>query len=358
MHKNLVSTVLFSLIVSHSAFAKDLTIVGESEHVIALTHANKSLNSASKTKPVTLFQIKLSDHAKNILHKRVINSLERNANKVTAQTTPLNLPKNLQLGMNKVPVLDQGQHGTCVTFAVSAAIDAALNKGDYVSQLCSLQLGRYFENHNGQLSGWDGLWGDIALDRIARFGVMNLKDQRKYGCGGVKEYPYYSTPYTEMSVEDYLQQSENLSEQVTWKTLFNEQEVTTETTDSYKNVNDVKAALNEGMRVSFGVLLPRTDLGTVGAVGWHHYFSDTWVLSYDIAQELEYSQSFPGHEMVVTGYDDNAIAMDNYGHRHYGLLTLRNSWGSMVADWGDFYMSYDYFNALAIEAYKIGPVKQ
>lgn len=357
MYKKLASALLFSLIICNPVLASDLTIVGESEHAIALTQANKSLHSSSGTKPVTLFKIELSDHAKHVIHERVIQSLERNANPDTAPSTKSSLPKKIQLGMNKVPVLDQGQHGTCVTFAVTAALDAALNKGDYISPLCLLQLGRYFENHNGQLSGWDGLWGDVALDRVGRFGVINLKNQRQYGCAGVKEYPYQSTPYSEMPVEDYLQRSEKLSGKVAWGTMFNEKEVTSNTTDTYKKVNDVKTALNEGMRVSFGVLLPRTDLGTVGAVGWHHYFSDTWVLSYDIAQELEYARYFPGHEMVITGYDDDAVAMDNNGHRHFGLLTLRNSWGAYVADWGDFYMSYDFFNALATEAYKIGPVK-
>jgi C1A family cysteine protease len=58
--------------------------------------------------------------------------------------------------------------------------------------------------------------------------------------------------------------------------------------------------------------------------------------------------------MIITGYDDEAIAIDKLGHQHKGLFTLRNSWGSSVADKGNFYMSYDYFKTLAMEAYKIG----
>lgn len=42
----------------------------------------------------------------------------------------------VELGMNSVPVLDQGSYGTCVTFATTAAMDAVLGLGDYISQQC------------------------------------------------------------------------------------------------------------------------------------------------------------------------------------------------------------------------------
>ncbi|MGF2339111.1 C1 family peptidase, partial [Acinetobacter baumannii] len=62
---------------------------------------------------------------------------------------------------------------------------------------------------------------------------------------------------------------------------------------------------------------------------------------------------FGGHEMIITGYDDNAIAVDDNGREHKGLFTLRNSWGEQFGDKGNFYMSYDYFKVLTIEAQRI-----
>ena len=59
------------------------------------------------------------------------------------------------------------------------------------------------------------------------------------------------------------------------------------------------------------------------------------------------------HEMVITGYDDKAIATDKQGRTYQGLLTMRNSWGSDAGDNGNFYMSYDYFKALMIEVQRI-----
>ena len=93
----------------------------------------------------------------------------------------------------------------------------------------------------------------------------------------------------------------------------------------------------------------------MGAVAWHHYFDDTWILTDEINQAIHDSHTHSGHAMVVIGFDDDAVAMDIHGHKHHGLLTLRNSWGPYVADWGDFYMSYDYFNALAIQGYQVRP---
>ena len=61
--------------------------------------------------------------------------------------------------------------------------------------------------------------------------------------------------------------------------------------------------------------------------------------------------------MVITGYDDDAIAKDSAGQEHQGLLTLRNSWGANAGNHGDFYMSYDYFKLLVVEAQRIRTIE-
>jgi C1A family cysteine protease len=45
-----------------------------------------------------------------------------------------------------------------------------------------------------------------------------------------------------------------------------------------------------------------------------------------------------GHEVVVIGYDD--------GQK---LLKIRNSWSSDAGDSGNFYMTYAFFNAMAMD---------
>jgi hypothetical protein len=124
-------------------------------------------------------------------------------------------------------------------------------------------------------------------------------------------------------------------------------------TDTNKTINEIKAALNEKDRVTFAVLLLDFDLGTMGAVGTHNAQFDTWVLTPEIARDIYSNPLFGGHEMVITGYDDDAVATDAKGRQHKGLFTLRNSWGEQYGDKGNFYMSYDYFKVLVIEAQRI-----
>ena len=120
--------------------------------------------------------------------------------------------------------------------------------------------------------------------------------------------------------------------------------------DSVKTLENVKAALNSGDRLVFAVMIPRTDLGSVGAVGKYNtwFDKDTWLLTPEILKGVDNIEA--AHEMIITGYNDNAVAVDNNGKKHKGLLTLvRNLGGSWAGDWGEFYMSYDYFKLLSYD---------
>ncbi len=124
-----------------------------SPHSVSSTHLNKEV-----TKHISLLRIELSDKARQKIGYRAERILNNFGN------IPLSTGKTIQLGMNDVPVLDQGRFGSCVTFANTAAVDAALNKGDYISQLCLLQLGRYLEKNAYIPSGWNGSLGAICFE--------------------------------------------------------------------------------------------------------------------------------------------------------------------------------------------------
>jgi len=340
------------LFFTNHAFASDVNPVGTVKQVIELTHQAPLLPTQKNLKEIILSEYEVSDTDRKTMVQRIQKALTDNIQYYSSATAGLTAKaKKVQLGMNDVPVLDQGVHGTCATFATTAALDAVIGKGDYISQLCLLQLGNYIKQEGLGHSGWDGLLNKNALDRVNQYGIVSLKNQQKYGCAGVKIYPWYwVAPSSSMYPEAYLEYSEKIvGTEVEWHNLFDRMPANVPS----KASDAAKAALDAGNRITFGVLLPRADLGTVGAMGWHHYFKDTWVLTHEVAEALEYATIFPGHAMVITGYDDAAVAMDHSGHRHHGLFTLRNSWGAYVADWGDFYMSYDYFDVLAMEGYEI-----
>ncbi|KTC84659.1 MULTISPECIES: C1 family peptidase [Legionella] len=354
----LVHFALLSAMFSGSLIAQDVKIVGTFTQSVKIPHAqalkNAPRDAADSIEKISLLKVELSDKAKQALANKANNALSH-TRQFAATKLESTYPEQVQLGMNNVPVLNQGMHGTCVTFAVTAAIDAALKQGDYVSQLCSLQLGNYLEQNAYFISGWEGSWGRYVLSQIEMFGVVNKEQQQTQGCAGLNTYPMNDTADIQgaMSVEDYRQMSEDLNEKVLWSPVLDVYEALNDRIDTNKTINNIKASLNAGDRLTFGILLLDFDLGFMGAVGKNQTEGDTWVLTPEIARDVYLRPNFGGHEMVITGYDDNAVAKDDQGREHRGLFTLRNSWGKKVGNQGDFYMSYDYFKLLALEVARV-----
>jgi C1A family cysteine protease len=345
MPKRIFSAVIATIVLANSAYAiqfeKPITASLE------INPANNVTAYNSYPKTIKLMNVKLN--TSSLLNHQTLISLAVNK----AETK---LASSINLGMNGVPVLDQGEHGTCVTFASTAAIDALIGKGDYVSQLCSLELGNYLEQEGYFASGWDGSSGPWILDQILRFGIVNKKNQKSLVCAGVKEYPVKDESATGniMSLENYQKVSEDVNENFYPVSILNWQDRNNhdfkDTDDSTRALQQIKKTLSQGDRVTIGVILVLAKNCNVGACATYHARHDTWVVSSEIENPLN---STGGHEMVVTGYDDNAVAIDNNGISHRGLLTLRNSWGENVGDHGNFYMSYDYFVKYAGEAQEI-----
>lgn len=342
-----------------SLFAEDVQLAGELHQRIQVPQ-QQAFNSASlyaAVQEVTLLDIKLSNRAVQAVQHRAIKSSDLDHSEAVNSSNGVN---HIQLAMNDVPVLNQGRHGSCVTFAVTAAIDAIINKGDYVSQLCNLQLGQHLENMGYSLSGWAGSFSGVVLSQIDKFGVVNKSNEASVGCGGERAYPVNEMqPTTEMTLPEFHALSEPANKwQVAWSSLQDIYQFAFQETNTTTTLNQVKRALQEGERVTFGVFLADIDLGVVGAVGKYQTTYDTWVLSAQIMEDLVAGKfNGGGHAMVITGFDDNAVAIDDAGKRHKGLLTLRNSWGSGIGNNGDFYMSYDYFKVLVLEAQRIRKLK-
>ncbi len=345
--------LLLALAVSTPLCAQDVKIVGTLNKPLVAAKNPTMPHSHSLSTPnrsIKLLKVELSKPAEIALTNRT-NQVVTLKNHLSA--TP-HLPKKVELGMNNVPVLDQGSFGTCVTFASTAAIDAVLGKGDYVSQLCQLQLGNYLETNSYNESGWDGAYGRSILNQMDTFGIVSKAQQQTIGCGGLTDYPQVgdSVPSSFVNPEDYHQMSESINETVDWSPIL-DGATAFGRADTNVTLNDVKKALKEQDRVTFGVLLLDFDLGMMGAVGSHSAHFDSWVLTPEIARDIYLRPEFGGHEMIITGYDDDAVAVDEQGQEHKGLLTLRNSWGAKIGDKGNFYMSYDYFKVLVIEAQRI-----
>lgn len=331
----------FSFFMIPGLYAGDVTLIGNLQH--SLKQAAPKLSTQNQ-KVIQLMQVRLSDEERNRL-VAAVKALSLKKSLAPTAENALTLATKKQLGMNNVPVLDQGMHGTCVSFSLTAAMDALLAKGDYISQLCNLQLGSYLEKHGYSYSGWEGSFAITVINQMEQYGIVNKANQRKFGCGGLTEYPTYAKhdPDSFMEPAAFHNMSELVfGNYVTWSDVFKKNE-------PVNTLNEIKQSLSSGDRLVFAVLLPRTDLGLAGAVGKYktNLSQDSWVLTPEVLSGVEKIEA--AHEMIITGYDDNAKATDNHGVTHQGLLTLRNSWGSEYGDYGEFYMSYDYFKLLAFD---------
>lgn len=363
----LASFVAISLVVSPSILAGNIKITGSIPLTVKTEPvASRSLSattSAPVIKKVKLERVALSASAKKHLASAANQAVKRLMS-VSAAASPL--PPSVQLAMNGVPVLDQGQHGTCVTFASSAAVDAAYGKTRYISELCNLSLGSYLENeaakNGGEFpAGWDGSLNFFVLGQMQKYGVISMDYQKHYGCGStvkLTEYPANdeSNHGSPMSDVEFTKHSQYILKDIAVKMLLNPEDAFTPKVNMDSVLENVKSAITKGHRVVFGVLLDvNGSLGYVnGADGMYNSVKhDAWILTKQIRNDAAAEKIDAAHAMVITGYDDNAEITASDGSKHRGVLTLRNSWADSGYQ-GDYYMSYEYFKLLAMEAEEIG----
>lgn len=323
------------------------------------THGPLSSSLISAEETVFVQHVQLSPKAHQGLIQRIEQSQDQDMND-SSRYSVTKLPEHINLGMNDTPVLDQGEHGSCVTFAVTGALDAVIGEGDYVSQLCSLELGEYLEKKNQvPYSGWDGSLGDVVLKEFEDYGIVPKSYQVKYGCAGIKGYTASNPSKTgrPMTLSEYIANAFPLGDYATWTTLLEAEESFTTNHNPSAFVREVKKQLSLGHRVVFGVLLDDTD-GDVGAMGTYKKKNDSWIVTPEILRHAKNKGLEAGHELIITGYDDNATIKSKKGKVSKGMFILRNSWGSKAGDKGTYYMSYAYFKAFTDEAFAILPVQK
>jgi len=339
-------TLAVTALSSSIAFASRFEITGEVD--IKVQPNNKTLSASSKPLEFKLPKIKLSGQSK----KYLVNQL-KNYPRDTLQIHPLSseLPPKMDLGMEGTPVLNQGMHGSCVTFAVTGAINALLGAGDYVSQLCSLELGSWLTIHNEQdYSGWKGIWAPIVLNQLMTYGIISQNYQKLHGCAGVHEYPLKdeTDEGNPMSKAEYSQHSIPLAKMLQWSSILDTEDAFSGKISPKELIWLTKKQIAKGHRPVFAMLLD-IKVGYAGAVGNYKVANDTWMLTPQIVLDAMHDDIYAGHEMVITGYDDEALVTDEEGHVNKGIFKLRNSWSSQSGDQGNYYVSYDYFAFFIME---------
>jgi hypothetical protein len=321
----------------------------------ALPTASTTEPTQTEVKHILLQRVVLSPSAQQFLDKKV-RTAETETPDDLAQTDGTALPIKKTLGMNNVPVFDQGMHGACVTFAATAILDAALNKGNYISQLCNLELTEtlYPATSMGP-HGWEGSTDHIIMDQIKKYGIITNQYQDTYGCAGVFKYPAYerSNWGNPMPASEFVKHSEPVMSTLTATSIMNNNNAFSVRTDPEVAFAKVKEALAKGHRVLIAYLVDQ-QVHRVGALGRYRVMNDSWIMSADIKKHILRHEIEAGHAVVLTGYDDTKEIKNDKDHStHKGIFIIRNSWGKFAGNRGEYYMSYDYFKMMADEAIEI-----
>lgn len=333
---------------SSLVFASQVAVKGEVD--VRITPKNQS--GFVKNLMFKLPTFELSANAKTYLHDQLAHYPK---NAVSLNSVSSELPRKVKVGMQLTPVLNQGYHGSCVTFAVTGALDATLGAGDYISQLCSLELGSYLSIHDKMpASGWNGSFGSWVLQQIMDYGIISQNYQKLNGCADVREYPLddEANEGKPMSDSEFLTHSIPISNLIGWHALLKDSDAFSDKADMNQLVYQIKEELAKGNRLTLGMMLD-IYVGDAGAVGNNRVPNDTWMLTPEIVLDGMEGRIYAGHELIVTGYDDDLEVGDGKGHVNRGVFTLRNSWSKLAGDQGDYYVTYDYVKFLVFEAMAI-----
>ena len=355
--KNPVVSSLFTIaLVTTQSFAYETDKPVKVQIAIQKSQSQEKPISFAK-KQVVLEGVRLTAEEKKVIFTNIISKHN------LVMGNAVNLPQKINLGMNGVPVLDQGQHGAVAAFATTAAIDAVLGKGDYISQLCHLELSHFISDYSYSPNGWSSASVSGELNQLMTFGIVSKTTQQLESCAGIKEYPSddMKNEGNLMSLPEYKEKSEAIHTTIRPELLLATYDrlhgFTEQKADAV--LMNVKQALAKGHRLAFKTLLmiifDDEHYCEGGVCASFHSNKDTWAFTKALQNINPHSPTLlaAAHALVITGYDDKAIATDNEGNTHQGLLTLRNSWGPDAGDHGDYYMTYDYFKQFAMEVYEI-----
>lgn len=222
------------------------------------------------------------------------------------------LPASVDLSGKFPPIGDQGEYGTCVTWAVGYNLKTALNGID--NQWSASQLAQASNQTSPKDlflaipasqkgSNCNGTQFESAMDQLITRGSASLA----------------TVPYTSLGNCSQSPQS-NWAQEAADNKLVNYRKIADKNNASSMTVDNFKAYLAEGRPVAIGARLGDRFMR----------WNSSAVIDYDTYQNPGMQHAY--HAMVLAGYDDNRQA-----------FKVINTWGSSWGNAGTIWVDYNFF---------------
>ncbi|PKP49931.1 MAG: hypothetical protein CVT94_03480, partial [Bacteroidetes bacterium HGW-Bacteroidetes-11] len=231
------------------------------------------------------------------------------------------LPANVDLSTKFPPIGDQGEYGTCVTWAVGYNLKTALNGIDNqwsVSQLAQASNQTspkdlfYAVPASQKGRNCNGTQFEAAMDQLISRGGASLSTVPYSNLGDCSQTP----------PSEWNQDAAN-------NKLVNYRKIADKNNAASMTVENFKAYLAEGRPIAIGARLGDRFMR------WN---SDA-VIDYDTYQNPGMQHAY--HAMVLAGYNDSK-----------GAFKLMNTWGNSWGNQGTIWIDYDFFvNSFCVAAF-------
>jgi C1A family cysteine protease len=201
------------------------------------------------------------------------------------------LPAKIDLHDKMSPIRNQGQRGTCVSFATTAVREYLLKTNGSSSDLSEQFLYWDCKKHDGLPGG--GTYINVAMDRLLADG----------------ECPESAWPYNPSPVPGNESQDPPPSGASSQASSYR---ITATTKLPARSPDDLRQALANGSPIAFAVPV------------YTYWFGDPVLTTGDIRLPLPSDHLEGGHAMCMVGYEDDPSVPGG------GYFMVRNSWGT---DW-------------------------
>lgn len=223
-----------------------------------------------------------------------------------------NIPSLVDLQSKFPPIGDQGEYGTCVTWAVGYNLKTALNGID--NQWIASQLAQTSNITSPKDLFWaipaadkgkdcNGTQFEAAMDQLISRGGASLA----------------TVPYSNMGNCSQTPPS-NWTQEASDNKLVNYRKIADKNNSASMTVDNFKGYLAEGRPIAIGVKLGDRFMR----------WNSSAVIDYDTYQNPGMQHAY--HAMVLSGYSDSK-----------GAFRIVNTWGPSWGDKGSIWVDYDFF---------------